>query len=440
MEIKQGEILFPDFADFLKFVIALDLSNQIKFSRPITDLTGKVMIREGILARQSMIERLRDMEGQYTLPLAIEITNDIYARIADFLADQVMQVSEKMEYGFVKRLLDSVDRNHRAFVRNTFRHRSLALLSYRITQQNGKFFEHCSLLGLLSLGVILQQNLRLPLIHRHAFIAGYAALLGLAGSGGWRTAPVGDEDQRRRLEKSAVLADRLRLPAGIGTLIRSSFFSIDQPTMVKPTVDARSTAASGGPGADREGDAADEEFLPEESELMGAGDGAPEKVDNTTMSLLMEALKIARFAYQTLTSPVEPTHAGEELIHRLAYNTGRGYFDSRLVGGALSRFREHEQTMRHLMEIAKLESQCLHGNHAWAYPKPRATQILCRGNVAHCPHYRGGWKFHLLEEQAAFGRVGGVLPAGSYDKCAFEDKLPAPAELTRKAPETSVSH
>ena len=74
--------------------------------------------------------------------------------------------------------------------------------------------------------------------------------------------------------------------------------------------------------------------------------------------------------------------------------------------------------------LALVEKKCLHGEHAWAYPKPQATQVLCGGSVLCCPHLKVGWNFTMISPQRAYGRIGRELPAATYYKCTLEQELP----------------
>ncbi|MEQ9364270.1 MAG: hypothetical protein RIF32_08515, partial [Leptospirales bacterium] len=283
------------------------------------------------------------------------------------------------------------------------------------------------------LGIALQNEYRIPLIHRHAFLAGYCYLLGLADSDAWRRVPENDEERRQQLERAAAFLDKMGFVQGLGTVLRSSFFSTSAPEIIDQqfggvledfaaipdeaetqTADGDKNISLDSPGAGEAGD--DEE----------SGEAAtPEVVDNAAVPVLIGVLKIARFAQEIIQNRSGQSNPARELVRGIAYNTAKGYFEKELAVGSLRRFKEYEADIRHLAALATVESNCIHGGrHAWAYPKPRATQVLCSENLLACPHIKGAWTFHLVTPQRAYGRIGRHLPVGTYHKCALEEDLP----------------
>ncbi|WP_040918170.1 hypothetical protein [Leptonema illini] len=71
-------------------------------------------------------------------------------------------------------------------------------------------------------------------------------------------------------------------------------------------------------------------------------------------------------------------HAAEEISYRSAYNAKKGHFSLKVVDPILRIFKEYELEIRCMMKVAELEQRCLYLPSAWAYPKPRATQMICR--------------------------------------------------------------
>ena len=85
---------------------------------------------------------------------------------------------------------------------------------------------------------------------------------------------------------------------------------------------------------------------------------------------------------------------------------------------------EHEQILTEKNnKIAQIENQCLHPPSAWAYPKPKASQVLCKNNHHTCPHYVSGWNISVISTQEAIGYIGTNLRPGSYPKCRLEKDL-----------------
>ncbi|MFN3603436.1 MAG: hypothetical protein ACK4UJ_01865 [Leptonema sp. (in: bacteria)] len=114
----------------------------------------------------------------------------------------------------------------------------------------------------------------------------------------------------------------------------------------------------------------------------------------------------------------------EEISFRVAYTAKLGYFNYELLKPILNKFKELELEMRNLILIADVEKKCLYPPSAWAYPKPRATQIICREHRVYCPYIKLGWDLYVTKEQEPYGWIGTSLKIGNYVKCRLEDELP----------------
>jgi hypothetical protein len=108
----------------------------------------------------------------------------------------------------------------------------------------------------------------------------------------------------------------------------------------------------------------------------------------------------------------------------VAYNGARGFFHKDLVELIIERFREYEAIARRMIKVAAVEKSCLYPDSAWAYPKPRAAQVLCRHFKTGCPKLESGWDIHVVSPTEAYGWLGTPLAAGNYPKCALERDLP----------------
>lgn len=432
MRISNKEILFDQPRTFQSFVGDLELIGQIRFSQPICDNSGSIMIREKIFVKQSLIERLTEMSGQYKLPIAVEATDDLMAKIQLHLTNNIQKQIDQPGNALLRRLYSSLNRNHRPFILHSFRNRTLALLSYRLLNEKPDLFTHLSILGLTCLGIVLQQNVALPLIHRHAFLAGFTCMIGLADTDTWHFTPEEDAERKRRLERGAALIDQLGFAPGLGNVVRDSYF----PTAEPKVVEDQFTGVLGGlvdaPANDQAQPAAGASDASDNAEASGEDENTTTRtVDPEAAPIITESLRLARFAYEMIVNSKDRVGAVQGLIQQMAYNSAKGYFSKRLVHGVADRFTEFESDVRYLEAIADVERKCLHGNNAWAYPKPRASQVLCSKNMLACPYLQNGWDFHLVSPQNAYGRIGQHLPAATYHKCSLEDDLPAiPVEMS----------
>lgn len=433
MRIQGNEILFDQPPAFLSFIYELELIGLVQLSRPVEDLSGKVMIREKILVRQSMLQRIGEATDQFKLPIALEITEEIIKRIRNSLAEAILKQIDRPEHVFLNRLYSDLKKNPRPIILHSFRHRPLALLAYQIARQKPDLFTNLTVLGLLCLGIVIQKEYKIPLVHRHAFLAGFCCQLGLADTDDWRQAPKDDEEQRRRLERSAAYLDQMNFVQGLGTVLRSSFFSVRTPAVIDQTFTGLLQEFKPGPDAEQTEAAQPQQQA--DADVEEEPTATPEVVDNAAVPVLIGTVRIARFAHDIINSPTAQVNSARELVQGLAYNTAKGYFEKTLVIGSLGRFREYEVDIKHLAALAQVEGGCIHGGrYAWAYPKPRATQVLCSENLFACPHIKTAWTFHLVAPQRAYGRIGRNLPAGTYHKCALEEDLPpSPSTQSKKS-------
>jgi hypothetical protein len=145
--------------------------------------------------------------------------------------------------------------------------------------------------------------------------------------------------------------------------------------------------------------------------------------DERLLPVLQEILKFTRYIFFLFSKLEQSEHMIEEVSFRVAYNARKGYFNLSIVQPVLHKFREYELEYRSLMLIADIEGRCLHPPSAWAYPKPRATQIICKHGITSCPHLQTGWDLHVISPQDAFGWIGASLDAGRYQKCHLESEL-----------------
>ena len=106
-----------------------------------------------------------------------------------------------------------------------------------------------------------------------------------------------------------------------------------------------------------------------------------------------------------------------------AYNVEKKNFDQEIANPMIDCFRQYEKVIKRIRKIAKIENLCIHPPSAWAYPKPKAAQVLCKNNHHTCPHYVSGWNISVVSTQEAIGYIGTNLKPGSYPKCRLEKDL-----------------
>ena len=143
----------------------------------------------------------------------------------------------------------------------------------------------------------------------------------------------------------------------------------------------------------------------------------------TAREILGESLRIAHFILETKKRIEDSDYFAEEMVYRISYNAGKGVFHDDLIRPIVRKFQEFELEARKMRRLAEIENRCIHPPSAWAYPKPRAAQILCQNHVQSCPKMIRGWDIHVISPQQAFGWLGADLAAGEYAKCELEKLL-----------------
>lgn len=423
MKISQDGILFDKLSELEGFVSDLNLAGIVRLKKPVEDKSGKVLIKEDIVIQKRMLEKLRDHEGQYQSEFNIQITDEVMRQMRIYLASTVCRVLEERDADFIRHLYDGSHHRYRSYIEHSFRKRSLTLLLYRTARNNPNFFHHLSLFGLLSLGIALQLKTRVHFQYRYAFLCGLGADLGLADSNDWTMLAELDSVRFARAQKCAAYLETLQLAPAVVRIIRDHIIPLEKP-LIHSEEEERQFSAGLGPAMDEI--ITDETDEPDEQSGDVEEDGGtiPDMEERTEL-IVLEIMKVSRFLIELTRRIQNSEHFAETLVYMLAYNAARGHFYERLINPVLEKFRRYEKMARHMMEIAHIEKKCLYPPSAWAYPKPNATQILCRNRIQDCPKLERGWDIHVISPQEAFGRIGDTLTQGNYPKCALEAELQA---------------
>ncbi|MDF3821866.1 hypothetical protein P3G55_18320, partial [Leptospira sp. 96542] len=149
-----------------------------------------------------------------------------------------------------------------------------------------------------------------------------------------------------------------------------------------------------------------------------------------TAEVTLEALKIGRYIMENLKLASDKEHISEKLLVMFTYNAERGIFRKDLADPMMDRFQEFDQAIKRIRIVAEIENNCKFPTSAWAYPKPKAAQILCKDRNYHCPYIVNGWDLRIITPQDPFGYIGTSLETGTYPKCALEEELHARIKIS----------
>ncbi len=403
MRIDASYIGFDSLEAFTRFISEQGLIGGFQLAEPVKDKAGNILIKEKIYVKESAIKRLESMDGNFDPDFRIAVDEEIIKKLRAGLGKKIVACLDETEAHFVRHLFESSRVNYQAYIQNAFATNMLVLTFYKQLHDNADFFRHAAKLGLLALGVIVQRSFGIPRLHRYAFLSGFMAEVPLAATGEWQGS-IPDGRRQECAEAASKLASRLNMPAEIVESLKKYPINLDRPALQESPI----------PIIDPSAAAAEPEGEPEP--------GRP--ADPASTEALTGVLRLAMFIHEASKEIVDPAERAEKIVPMVAYNGARGYFHKELVELIIERFREYESIARRMMKIAKVEAGCLHPPSAWAYPKPRAAQVLCRHFKTGCPRLESGWDIHVVSPQEAYGWLGIPLDAGSYPKCSLEQELP----------------
>lgn len=408
VRIAPEFIGFDSLPELNQFLAEQSMQNGFQLAEPIKDNAGNVLIKEQIIVKENALKRLENMAGNYAADFRVLVTQDLIKQLRASLSKNLLGLLTRPDMSLVRHLFDATRVNYQPFVQNALSTGMLVLTFYKQHYENPEFFEHAGKLGLLTLGTIVQKQFGIPRLHRYAFLSGFLADVALAQTNEWS----GLVTEQRRVEiakQASLTAQRLAMPGEIVRALRDATILVDKPSADATPIEILDPSEPASATAD--------------SILEDQDTSAP--VDPAAAQALTEVLRLALFVHESWKQLAAEKDV-ERLISMVAYNGARGYFHKDLVELMIERFREYELVARRMIKVAEIEGKCLHPPSAWAYPKPRAAQVLCRHFVSSCPKLVSGWDIHIVSPQEAYGWLGTVLDAGTYPKCQLEIELQNP--------------
>ncbi len=324
----------------------------------------------------------------------------------------MVSVLEETEKSFISILFNQNTanmKNAENLISNSFYSDSLVLVSYEIMMEDLPFFHHIVKMGLLCLGTVIQKNYAIKLIHRNAFLAGLAADLILFKTNYWKNSNLDDTLMLDLMKLNIQIAENIGLPEEIIYAIQNhivrGLYVVDYPEPVDFELLKQNTFLQNSSTEKEKSSAQDNEYYED------------------TIRILTEALKITRFISEANKKMSDTEDIAQKLVVMFAYNVEKKNFNEEIANPMIDCFRQYEKIIKRIRKVAKLENLCLHPPSAWAYPKPKAVQILCKNNHHTCHHYISGWNINVISIQEAIGYIGTSLQPGSYPKCRLEKEL-----------------
>jgi hypothetical protein len=409
--ITPEGIQFKELKAFSRFIIDNDLYGNIQLTDPLKDKTGNILIKEQVNIKENAIKKLETMEGQYDPNFKVRITDDLLNRMREKIASSIIPRIESSKVQFTKYLYDnnsSSVSNYKGFIQTAMYQPWIVLHLYDLKYYNPEFFYYVSDMALLTLAIVIQKSYPFRFVNRYAFLTGLLSDIILSETDHWKQ-PLGTEADLTFLSKmSSSVATKLHLPEQISQPIANQtipgiFSENNNPLNIETIKKHPLFFLNINPP---------EESVEEEDDF---------KVD--CIQVITESQKITRFIMECYKKIDDKDKLSEKLLMMLTYNTAKGLFSEEIAGPVIRRFKEYDKLVKKIRKIAELENQCLHPPSSWAYPKPNATQILCKNRVFDCKYFLAGWDINIVSPQSAYGYVGTNLTPGSYPKCQLEKEL-----------------
>lgn len=431
MKLSQSSFLISDFVEFENFFLELDLRGILTLDQDLIDNYGNVLIRKDAVVRSSFIERLKQNRGSYEEKFYIKITPQLINIMSEYLANIIIRNIKNWD--FLEKLIIVSSNKPRNIVKNSFRYPKFCVASFILFKKNPDHFNYISRIGLLTLAVVLLQELSMKGLSTFSFISSFISEFAFPNHQTALDSYDNESLNKQFIAKSIELSKKLELPVDIEKILQSikilSAISEDI-TLTQKNVDKNdptllifdddiwdSDAQTNLEKASNteENDVVDDEMLNNINKPI---------LSDKAVQVIAESIKFSRYIFYLYQKIEDREHLYEEVSFRVAYTSKLGFFDYHLLKPVIKRFRDLELEMRNLMLVAGIERKCLYPPSAWAYPKPRATQIICRDRVVNCPYIKLGWDLFVVKEQEPYGWIGTSLKEGRYFKCKLEDLLP----------------
>ncbi|TGM08942.1 hypothetical protein EHQ76_03060 [Leptospira barantonii] len=423
MKVTHSCLEFDSIEDLIDFTKEFETGSMIRFLSPIEDNSGNVLVKEEVQVKESALARLKDIKGQYTPKFDVKLNKELLEQIQNILAMKIVNQLKVSDMKFLKFMYENTTYNYKGIIRNSLLSKKTVLALFKVYNQNVNFFKYISELGLLNLGVVMiPDTMKFRLLRRYAFTAGILMDIPRIGVDRYTKLPSDDSGKVQVAKKCADILQKLDLIDFTYSAISNHMplGMIDNPD--KPI------------SIDKAGDeeTLDEKFfddiLSDDGESDSKGDSSkedaiPEKSYDFFQSLLTDSLKLTRYIANVSHNASDKDYVMEELVYYIAYNTSKKYFDELLANPLVSIFKDFEVNVKRLRKIAEVEMKCVYPPSAWAYPKPKSSQVLCKNKVWGCPNIVMGWDIHVITAQEAFGWVGTSLPIDNYPKCKLEEEL-----------------
>ncbi|MCB1176029.1 MAG: hypothetical protein KDK36_00490 [Leptospiraceae bacterium] len=410
MEINGKYIEFYDLKDVRNFINENDLFGIAQLETPIMDNGGSILIKEHVNIKESALRKLETLDGQYEKKFQVRLNSELLEKLKQKLFADILPKIEKSKFKFISYLYNNYPPdgvNYKNVIQNCFYKKELVIYLYFLKINNHDFFNYISETALLVLAIVALKSYQFRFLNRYAFLSGLFSDICLSETDNWKYSYESEMDMDLVAKTSSQIALRFHLPEEIYIPIQSQriqgIFSEGTSKPVEADILANHPLLNS---------------TIDSSDKDEEGENKQEVIE-----IITNALKIAKFLIEVNKKIEDDEESSQKLIMMLTYSTEKGLFSGEIANPVIDSFKQYERLVGRTRKIAEMESKCLYKPSAWAYPKPNATQILCRDRVFNCPHFLSGWDINIVTTQTAYGYVGVSLSPGSYPKCKLEREL-----------------
>ncbi|MCP5501699.1 MAG: hypothetical protein H7A25_17485 [Leptospiraceae bacterium] len=411
MKLSPEYIEFEDFPAFASFLYENELIGIAQMANPIQDKNGKVLIQENAKLKGGMISKLETMHGQYEPIFHIKITFELVERLKSrFIESIYTRLDKDSVEDMISMLFNSETErtiSYKGVIEHSLRDSFIVISSYRLWREKKKYFSYSIESALLSMGIAYSVEMPIKYLHRYAFLAGLFMDLALSENEYWKIPLQRDAQMMQLADFSSSLGRKIGLPSFVQEAIRRHWI----PGMYW------------GGGGPEELELDMERISDHPFKLFQDKEIKEPEVEPELVEYLIEILKIVRFLKETMKKVPDNENTSKTILTMFAYNLEKKIFKEEIAEPFIKKFKTYEAIIDRMRAIAKIEKQCQYPPAAWAYPKPQATQVLCKNNVESCPFYERGWDLKIVSQQEAYGYVGTPLKPGNYPKCRLEKRL-----------------
>ncbi len=399
MAITFGDdrITIDTILDLVRFGAAMGGLANISLEQAIQDEKKNILIAAKRPLRENLLAALEEREQAGKFMFLIENSALLRSQVGKNISLEIQKKLTLSDFSFPAWLLNKTKVDIYQVLRASLNNDFFFITVVRIILESSTIFPHLLETALLATGLyaeVLGERAApagLNTIFMAAFLHDYS-LISLAN---WSEKDIFPSDGHD-IESAALLSGK-KLPEGVSRIIRDSNKLNERYR-------------------DMEKGANDRNWFADTEELGAA-------ILNITEYFLYckRTGKVAEISESAADNEMA------EIMYHLGLQTQHGAFPFPLLKVFQRHYEKYRRFFEYGQKIATIEQSCKFEKYALAYPKPRATQVLCRDHHLDCVWRQHSNRITVVQSvNKVVTRYGIILTPGEYDKCRLSDELPDP--------------